>query len=69
MWVTAIRSGVYTAGQTGTQAVEAYHFVLKQFGLRPRQIVSKRVDWLLGELLGRVLDRYRLKATAQQAGG
>ena len=53
MLALAFRRGVITAGQTGTQILEAFHSVLKAL-LSGKRIRGRRLDWLLVHLLDTV---------------
>ena len=68
MWAMAQRDLTYTAGQTGTQIVESYHNYLKNHGLNPKSIRGQRLDWLVNQLLAKILPSYEDKAIFKATG-
>lgn len=71
MVALSFRRGVMVAGQTGTQICEGYHSALKfspGYGLSGRRISGRRPDWLLYQLLFRVVPLFVTKFQASEAG-
>lgn len=69
MWAHSFRSGVPTAGQTGTNALEGYHGALKSgaSGLRKRRIRYRRVDWLFRRLRVDILNKFKHRQVCRSA--
>jgi hypothetical protein len=58
MWLTGMRN-IPHAGQDTTAAIESYHGNMKAILRQSRgKLVGRRIDWLIHQLTGDVINRY-----------